>query len=104
MTESKRLKLALVGCGNIARAHWRGIRYVATDIDVTAVVDADAGRAEAMAERTGAAAFTSLVDALADGDFDAVDPEMVPDTQNCPSQRPCGRFLTCNAPPAILLA
>lgn len=73
MTESKRLKLALVGCGNIARAHWRGIRYVATDIDVTAVVDADAGRAEAMAERTGAAAFTSLADALAEGDFDAVD-------------------------------
>lgn len=73
MTESKRLKLALVGCGNIARAHWRGIRYVATDIDVTAVVDADAGRAEAMAERTGTAASTSLADALADGDFDAVD-------------------------------
>ena len=73
MTESKRLKLALVGCGNIARAHWRGIRYVATDINVTAVVDADAGRAEAMAERTGAAAFTSLADALAEGDFDAVD-------------------------------
>ncbi|MYB38199.1 MAG: Gfo/Idh/MocA family oxidoreductase [Gammaproteobacteria bacterium] len=73
MTESKRLKLALVGCGNIARAHWRGIRYVATDIDVTAVVDADAGRAEAMAERTGAAAFTSLGDAFTHGDFDAVD-------------------------------
>ncbi|MXY52242.1 MAG: Gfo/Idh/MocA family oxidoreductase [Gammaproteobacteria bacterium] len=73
MTESTRLRLALVGCGNIARAHWRGIRYVATDIDVTAVVDADAGRAEAMAERTGAAAFTSLGDALTHGDFDAVD-------------------------------
>ncbi len=73
MTDSKRLKMALVGCGNIARAHWRGIRYVATDIDVTAVVDADAGRAEAMAERTGAVAFTSLADALAEGDFDAVD-------------------------------
>ena len=73
MADPKRLKLALVGCGNIARAHWRGIRYVATDIDVTAVVDADAGRAEAMAERTGAVAFTSLADALAEGDFDAVD-------------------------------
>ena len=73
MAAQQRLKLALVGCGNIARAHWRGIRYVATDIDVTAVVDADPGRAEAMAERTGAAAFTSLADALAEGDFDAVD-------------------------------
>jgi predicted dehydrogenase len=72
MAES-RLSLALIGCGNIARAHWRGIRYVADRIDVTAVVDEDADRAKEFAERTGAEAFTSLDDALARGHFDAVD-------------------------------
>ncbi len=70
---SDRLKLALVGCGGIAQAHWRGICDVATDIDVTAVVDSHEGRASEMAERTGAVAFTSLTDALAKSDFDAVD-------------------------------
>ena len=68
-----RVTIALVGCGNIARAHWRGIRYHAPRIRVTAAVDANVARAEAMAERTGAKAYASLADALAEGDFDAVD-------------------------------
>ena len=67
------VSLALVGCGNIARAHWRGIRYHAPRIEVTAVVDGDPSRAQAMAERTGAAAFSSLDEALERGNFDAVD-------------------------------
>ena len=69
----KKLKLALLGCGGIARAHWRGIRYVATDIEVTAVIDSDRDAAEGFAERTQAPAFESLDRALAEGDFDAVD-------------------------------
>ena len=73
MSSGERVRLALVGCGNIARAHWRGIRYHAPLIEVTAVVDADPARAAAMAERTGGRAFTSLSAALAEGDFDAVD-------------------------------
>ena len=40
---------------------------------MTAVVDANAANAESMAERTGAPAFASLEEALAKGDFDAVD-------------------------------
>ena len=68
-----KVTLCLVGCGNIARAHWRGIRYHAPKIDVTAVVDANVESAEAMAERTGAKAFSSLGQALAEGGFDAVD-------------------------------
>ena len=68
-----KVTLCLVGCGNIARAHWRGIRYHAPKIDVTAVVDANVESAEAMAERTGAKAFSSLGQALAEGSFDAVD-------------------------------
>ena len=73
MSTGERVRIALVGCGNIARAHWRGIHYHAPLIEVTAVVDADPARAAAMAERTGGRAFTSLSAALAEGEFDAVD-------------------------------
>ena len=68
-----KVTLCLVGCGNIARAHWRGIRYHAPKVDVKAVVDANVESAQAMAERTGAKAFSSLGQALAEGSFDAVD-------------------------------
>ena len=61
MAGESRLSLALVGCGNIARAHWRGIRYIADRIDVTAVVDTDISRAESMAERTGVNLAINLV-------------------------------------------
>ena len=70
---AEKLTIALIGCGNIARAHWRGIRYVAPRIEVTAVVDTVPERADALAERTGAQAFYSVEAALSDGNFDAVD-------------------------------
>lgn len=73
MSEKQRLKLAFVGCGLIAQAHWRGIQNVADRIDVTAVVDTNADSAAAMAAATGAVVFTDLDTALAEGDFDAVD-------------------------------
>ena len=44
MAPPERVRIALVGCGNIARAHWRGIRYHAPLVEVTAVVDADPAR------------------------------------------------------------
>ena len=68
-----RLKLALVGCGDIAQQHLRGIQKIATRIDVVAAVDTNAESAAAMAKETGATAYTDLDTALADGDFDAVD-------------------------------
>lgn len=68
-----RLKLALVGCGGIAQAHWRGIENMASRVDVTAVVDTHGPAATAMAKQTGAPAFTDLESALSSGDFDAVD-------------------------------
>jgi predicted dehydrogenase len=68
-----RLKLALVGCGAIARYHLDGIKEHATRIQVTAAVDRDRARAEQVAAETGAQVFTSLDDALAGGDFAAVD-------------------------------
>lgn len=73
MTDARKLKLALVGCGGIAQAHWKGIQAHSPRIQVTAVVDTDPSRAGAMAEQTDARPFTSLEAALAQGDFDAVD-------------------------------
>lgn len=67
------LPLALVGCGAIAQLHLPAIRKGAPRTEITAVVDTDAARAQAMAERTGARAFTSLDAALVAGGFDAVD-------------------------------
>jgi predicted dehydrogenase len=73
MTNSSSIRIALVGCGGIAPAHWRGIQTHAPEINVTAVIDIDPARAATMAELTGGKAFTSFEAALAEGDFDAVD-------------------------------
>lgn len=73
MSTTQRVKIALIGCGGIAQAHWRGSQGHAPHIEVTAVVDTDGERAQKMAEQTGAQAFTSLEMALAKGDFAAVD-------------------------------
>lgn len=73
MTDSQKLKIALVGCGGIAQAHWRGIQNDATQLQVTATVDTDPARAASMAQQTGGQPFTSFEAALAEGDFAAVD-------------------------------
>ena len=70
---NSRLKIALMGCGGIAQAHWQGIQRIATRVDVTAVVDKNPEMANAMSEQTGAKAFTDIEEALEMGDFDAVD-------------------------------
>ncbi len=68
-----RLKLAFVGCGAISSMHLLGIREGAKQIEITAVVDTIPEHAKAVAEQTGAAVYSSLEQALAEGDFDAVD-------------------------------
>ena len=73
MEKTKQIKLAFVGCGGIAQAHWRGIRAHAPQIKVTATIDTNPERAEKMAETTGGQPFTSLEAALGEGDFSAVD-------------------------------
>jgi len=73
MSDAGKLKIALVGCGGIAQAHWKGIQAHSPRISVTAVVDTDRERVAAMAEQTGATPFISLESALAQGDFSAVD-------------------------------
>lgn len=73
MVKSETLSLALVGCGQIARAHLDGIRRIATRIRVTACVDSDLTRAEAFAQQTSSEPFESLEEAIEKGSFDAVD-------------------------------
>lgn len=65
------LKLGLVGCGAIASWHKTAIDAV-PNVEITAAIDVDMQRAEAMARETGARAFASLEDAIAGGGFDAV--------------------------------
>ena len=67
------LKLALVGCGGIAKAHWNGIQRHAPRIEVTAVVDVVEKAAKAFAETVGARAYTSLERCLHESNVDAVD-------------------------------
>ena len=65
------LKLAFVGCGAIAQWHHRAIEEVA-EVRITAAIDVDPEKAEAMAQATGATPFDSLEAGLAAGDFEAV--------------------------------
>src|SRR5687767_7463472 len=65
------LRIGLVGCGAIAEWHHDAIDRRASRTRVTAAVDPDRPRAEALAARSGAAVFTSLDEALAADAFDA---------------------------------
>lgn len=65
------LRVGLVGCGAIASWHLDAIERRADRTRVTATVDLDLARAEALAERAGATAYGSLDDALAADAFDA---------------------------------
>lgn len=67
--------MALVGCGAISRVHLPAIREGAPSIEISAVVDTDRQRADAMAREVGPGtqAFANLDEALTEGDFEAVD-------------------------------
>jgi predicted dehydrogenase len=66
------LRVAIVGCGAIAEWHWSAIQAAAARTRVTACVDPDGARAEALAAKTGARPYPALADALADDVVDAV--------------------------------
>ncbi|MBU6288899.1 MAG: Gfo/Idh/MocA family oxidoreductase, partial [Chloroflexi bacterium] len=66
------LRLAVLGCGAIARYHLDAIKGHVPRVRVTACVDNDADRAGQFATETGGTAFASL-DAALDADaFDAI--------------------------------
>ncbi len=67
------LRLALLGCGAIARYHLDGIKERVPRIQVSAAIDTDRAKAEKFAAETGAQVFTSLDEAREKGGFDAVD-------------------------------
>jgi predicted dehydrogenase len=69
---TRKLELALVGCGAISQMHLLGILEGAPEIQVTAAVDVDPERAGAVADRTGARVFETLADAIENGGFEAV--------------------------------
>jgi len=69
----KSLNIALVGCGAIAEYHKRSVAVLGDRARITAVVDLDRKRANQFASEAGSgvAVFSSLQQALADGEFDA---------------------------------
>ncbi|MBA2652784.1 MAG: Gfo/Idh/MocA family oxidoreductase [Tatlockia sp.] len=70
-----KLKLALLGCGSISKAHWAGIIERAPEIEVTTLIDINLSNAEELAKlmNKNPDIFSSFEDALIKGDFDAVD-------------------------------
>jgi len=66
------LRVAIVGCGAIAEWHWTALRTAATRTRVTACVDPEPSRAQALAVKTGGKAYGALGDVLADDVADAV--------------------------------
>jgi len=66
------IRLALVGCGRIARNHMDAIRTHAGRCELVAVCDVDADAAGMAASATGARPFRTLTDMLAHTDADAV--------------------------------
>lgn len=71
MAKRERVRLAMVGCGAIARWHLEAIARGATRTDVTAVVDVVPAKAAALASATGAQAFSDVEEALCADAFDA---------------------------------
>lgn len=65
------LRVGIIGCGNIARAHVRAYASVGGN-RIVAVCDAAPDAASALAESTGAAVMRSAVEMATRGDIDAV--------------------------------
>ncbi len=66
------VRLALVGCGAIAKYHAAAIRSIAR-IEIAAAIDPNRDAAEALARETGVGAYASLDEAASAVDFNAVD-------------------------------
>ncbi|MDQ6754477.1 MAG: Gfo/Idh/MocA family oxidoreductase [Actinomycetota bacterium] len=67
-----KVRFALVGAGIIGSQHSKIMSGLTDELELAAVVDVDRARAEKVAAEHGAAVFTSLTEALAGPEFDAV--------------------------------
>lgn len=66
------LRLAFVGCGAIAEWHLQAIETAVPRVRVVAAIDPNPQHAQRIADRAGAAAYSSLAEATAAGGFEAV--------------------------------
>src|SRR5712691_2087329 len=72
MSERKRLRFGIVGCGVIGPLHAKAIASL-PDAELVAVADSDVGRARAFAEKYGARAYGELGEMLGKEEPDVVD-------------------------------
>lgn len=94
---SARLRGAVIGCGFFAQNHLHAWRDIA-DVDLVAVCDTDAGKAQAAAERFGAPQwFTDAAEMLA-----AVKPDFVDIATTMPSHRPLVELAARHEVPIIV--
>jgi UDP-N-acetyl-2-amino-2-deoxyglucuronate dehydrogenase len=72
MSDPATIRFAVLGAGVIGELHAQTIKSLAPRAELTAVIDAVPERAQQLADKHGVQAFTSLEDALASDDIDAV--------------------------------
>ncbi|MFB9820291.1 Gfo/Idh/MocA family protein [Arthrobacter ramosus] len=72
MKSPTKIRFALVGAGVIGNHHQKVMKELSPEIELVAVVDLELPKAEKIAFAHDALAFTSLSEALANCDFDAV--------------------------------
>ena len=70
--KSRKIKMAIVGCGRIFQKHLDAVKFHENDIELTAVCDEDEVRVTKAAEENGCLAFTSLSSLLDDCELDLV--------------------------------
>lgn len=68
----RKIRIALVGCGRIAKNHLQAIAGLEQDLELVAVCDAHFPAAEAVAQEYGTRAYADLSELLVESDADVV--------------------------------
>ena len=84
-------RVAVIGCGYFARYHLAAWTALSGDVELVAVCDVDAAKAESAAAKTGAKAFTDVATMLAEARPDIVDLVTRMDT-HLPIARQCAEL------------
>ncbi|MFQ6131776.1 MAG: Gfo/Idh/MocA family protein [Armatimonadota bacterium] len=96
-----RVRLALIGCGGISRAHLNGIAELSDLVELVATCDADRARAEQAAQRGGAEVVCEdYHEVLGRDDVDAVD-ILLPHDLHCEATvaaAEAGKHVLCEKP------
>ena len=68
------MRICIIGCGRIAKSHIAGAAQIANKVQIVAAVGRDLEKTQAFCKEYGIEnAFSTLEDAIAAVDFDAVD-------------------------------